>query len=159
MSEQSFYESESFEPSSLANDVISEDSAAQAFVEEHGRELRFCHSSGRWYRWNGQIWKQDETHKAFHWARQLAILVNGLANAASQAVSKASPSVIPSSPSPSHTGMRTHGCSGPRTEPLTCGLVNYDQAIQRNTSPRWFRLPPMDPIARDGNSFSMRPPA
>jgi putative DNA primase/helicase len=72
MSEQSFYESESFEPSSLANDVISEDSAAQAFVEEHGRELRFCHSSGRWYRWNGQIWKQDETHKAFHWARQLA---------------------------------------------------------------------------------------
>ncbi|MFZ0837049.1 MAG: hypothetical protein WAM77_06325, partial [Xanthobacteraceae bacterium] len=72
MSQSEYFDAQEFSPSALVNDILTEDSAAQAFVEGYGHELRFCHSSGRWYRWNGQIWKPDETHAAFHWARQLA---------------------------------------------------------------------------------------
>jgi putative DNA primase/helicase len=54
------------------NDIVTEDSAALQFVEEHGEQLRYCHSTGSWFRWNGQLWMRDETHLAFHWARELA---------------------------------------------------------------------------------------
>jgi D5-like protein/bifunctional DNA primase/polymerase-like protein len=59
-------------PAAGANDIVTEDSAAQQFVEDHGEELRFCHSHHTWFRWNGVYWAQDETGVAFHWARQLA---------------------------------------------------------------------------------------
>jgi putative DNA primase/helicase len=56
----------------LPNDIVTEDSAAQRFVELHGQDLRFCHSTGSWYRWNGVYWSKDQTGIAFHWARELA---------------------------------------------------------------------------------------
>jgi putative DNA primase/helicase len=56
----------------LPNDIVTEDSAAQRFVELHGQDLRFCHSAGCWYRWNGVYWSKDQTGIAFHWARELA---------------------------------------------------------------------------------------
>jgi putative DNA primase/helicase len=57
---------------SFSNDIVTEDSAAMQFVEMHGNDLRFCHSSGGWYRWNGMIWAKDQTGMAFQWARELA---------------------------------------------------------------------------------------
>jgi putative DNA primase/helicase len=54
------------------NDIVTEDSAAVQFVEQHGDELCFCHSTGSWFRWNGVLWVRDETGLAFHWARELA---------------------------------------------------------------------------------------
>lgn len=55
-----------------ANDIITEDSAALQFVEKYGKELRYCHSTGSWFRWNDRTWVRDNTHLAFHWARELA---------------------------------------------------------------------------------------
>jgi putative DNA primase/helicase len=56
----------------LPNDIVTEDSAAQQFVDLHGQGLRYCHSTGSWYRWNGVYWRKDQTGIAFHWARELA---------------------------------------------------------------------------------------
>jgi putative DNA primase/helicase len=56
----------------MPNDVISEDSAAQQFVELHGDTLRYCHSHGKWFRWNGFYWEINHTSLAFHFARELA---------------------------------------------------------------------------------------
>jgi putative DNA primase/helicase len=61
-----------FSSRQFANDIITEDSAALQFVELHVNDLRFCHSTGSWFRWNGTIWAQDKTGIAFHWARELA---------------------------------------------------------------------------------------
>jgi hypothetical protein len=55
-----------------ANDIITEDSAALQFVEEQGNVLRYCHSTGAWFRWDRNIWRKDEKHLAFHWAREMA---------------------------------------------------------------------------------------
>ena len=48
-----------------------EDAVALAFVAKHGRELRFCHHTGAWFRWTGSIWRKQETKLAFTWARQV----------------------------------------------------------------------------------------
>jgi putative DNA primase/helicase len=55
----------------LSNEAVSEDLAGLAFIEQHGRNLRFCHDSGCWYRWDGQIWREDKTRLAFQFAREL----------------------------------------------------------------------------------------
>jgi len=55
----------------LPNDIITEDSAAVEFVEKHGEHLRFCHSTGSWYNWNGVYWAKDQTTIVFQWAREL----------------------------------------------------------------------------------------
>jgi putative DNA primase/helicase len=68
MASAEFISSERFVP----NDIVTEDSAAQEFVERHGEDLRYCHSTGTWYRWNCVYWAQDRTLAAFHWARMLA---------------------------------------------------------------------------------------
>jgi putative DNA primase/helicase len=57
---------------SLPNEIVTEDSAARRFVERHGRDHRFCHSTGRWFRWNGFFWVKDETRLVFQLARELA---------------------------------------------------------------------------------------
>jgi putative DNA primase/helicase len=56
----------------LSNDIVTEDSAAQQFVELRGDDLKFCHTTDAWFRWNGMFWQKDETRLAFQWARQLA---------------------------------------------------------------------------------------
>ena len=60
------------EPPALSNDIVTEDSAAVRFVEMHGRDLRFCHTSGSWFRWRVTTWVKDRVGTAFHWARELA---------------------------------------------------------------------------------------
>lgn len=67
-----FEESERAKHKALANDVVTEDSAAVSFIEQHGRNIRFCHDTAAWFRWDGNIWRLDSTCLAYHWARQLA---------------------------------------------------------------------------------------
>jgi hypothetical protein len=45
----------------LSNDIITEDSAALTFVDQRGDVLRFCHSTGAWFKWNGVFWEKDDT--------------------------------------------------------------------------------------------------
>jgi putative DNA primase/helicase len=59
-------------PRGKPNDVVTEDSAARSFVERYGNDLRYCHSTGAWFRWNGRTWTRERTGLAFHFARELA---------------------------------------------------------------------------------------
>lgn len=56
----------------LANDVVTEDSAAVLFVERHGEDIRYCHTKGAWFRWDGVRWKIDETGITYQEAREIA---------------------------------------------------------------------------------------
>ncbi len=56
----------------LHNGIVTEDSAGIHFVDLHGDDLRFCHSSGAWYRWQDTHWVQDKVGVAFQYARKLA---------------------------------------------------------------------------------------
>jgi putative DNA primase/helicase len=56
----------------LQDDLVTEDSAAQEFVDLHENELRYDHNVGKWYRWNDNYWVRDDTVLAFHWSRELA---------------------------------------------------------------------------------------
>jgi putative DNA primase/helicase len=55
-----------------ANDIVTEDNAAQRFAELFEGKLRYCHDTGAWFRWTGSIWARDCTGLAFQWARELA---------------------------------------------------------------------------------------
>ncbi|UPT93524.1 hypothetical protein J4G48_0029705 [Bradyrhizobium barranii subsp. apii] len=54
------------------NDIVTEDNAAQQFVALNGDKLRYCHSHGKWFQWNGSYWEINHTNLAFHAARELA---------------------------------------------------------------------------------------
>ena len=60
------------EPSSFANDIVTEDSAALEFVRLHGTDVRYCHDTGSWFRWTGNFWAQDRTSVVYQWAREVA---------------------------------------------------------------------------------------
>jgi putative DNA primase/helicase len=60
------------EPGNLPNDIVTEDNAALEFVHRHCDELRYCHSTGAWFRWKVVYWEKDQTGIAFQWARELA---------------------------------------------------------------------------------------
>lgn len=59
-------------PTKRSNDIVTEDSAAQEFVDLHGANLRYCHTRAAWFHWDGVCWKQDGTGRAFDYARKLA---------------------------------------------------------------------------------------
>jgi hypothetical protein len=63
----------------LSNDIVTEDSAAQQFVDLHGAGLRYCHTRGSWFYWDGVCWKLDGTGRAFNFARKLARRLSGRA--------------------------------------------------------------------------------
>jgi len=52
------------------NDVISEDNAAQSFLEEYRGRLAYCGVEGTWLVWTGFQWKRDGTGLAYEWMRQ-----------------------------------------------------------------------------------------
>jgi len=52
--------------------VITEDAVASRFVDLFADKLRYCHSTGAWFEWNGVVWRRNETKLAFNWARVLA---------------------------------------------------------------------------------------
>jgi putative DNA primase/helicase len=51
---------------------VTEDAVARRFAEISADTLRYCHSTGAWFEWNGIVWRKNETQVAFHWARLLA---------------------------------------------------------------------------------------
>jgi len=48
---------------------LTEDGIALAFAERHRDELRYDHTRGKWYHWDGARWKLEDTELAFDWAR------------------------------------------------------------------------------------------
>jgi P4 family phage/plasmid primase-like protien len=58
-------------PPELGGFDLNEDGIALAFVEKHKDALRYCHSTGKWFWWDGTRWLKEETKLAFCWAREL----------------------------------------------------------------------------------------
>ncbi len=56
---------------------LSEDALALAFEARYADKLRFCHTSGSWFRWTGTRWEQERTQLAFTWAREICREVGG----------------------------------------------------------------------------------
>jgi putative DNA primase/helicase len=56
----------------VGSNIVTEDGAAQRFVEMYADKLRYCHTTGAWFEWDGISWKQDTKGLAFYWARKLA---------------------------------------------------------------------------------------
>src|SRR5690242_15519322 len=52
------------------NDIVSEDNAAQSFLEEYRGRLAYCSIEGNWLIWTGFQWKRDETGVAYELMRQ-----------------------------------------------------------------------------------------
>jgi putative DNA primase/helicase len=50
---------------------VSEDSVALMFAVLYENELRYDHTRGSWYRWDGSRWRIEETQLAFDYARNL----------------------------------------------------------------------------------------
>lgn len=45
---------------------------AQRFADQHGHNLRYCHSTGRWLIWNNATWREDTTEEVFRLAKETA---------------------------------------------------------------------------------------
>lgn len=43
---------------------------AERFAAQHGADVRFCHTWGKWLVWNGKYWEIDETNRIFQLAKQ-----------------------------------------------------------------------------------------
>jgi putative DNA primase/helicase len=56
----------------LSVGVLSEDSVALEFVNRYGNKVRFDHTSGAWFTWDGVTWRRDGKGLAFSWARALS---------------------------------------------------------------------------------------
>lgn len=52
--------------------ILTEDFAAQQFAERFAGRLRFCHTTGAWHGWDGNVWRRIRTKRVFHEARLLA---------------------------------------------------------------------------------------
>jgi putative DNA primase/helicase len=50
---------------------MSEDALADSFAEEHGKGWRYVARWGRWFRWGGDVWREDETEEVYNISRQL----------------------------------------------------------------------------------------
>ena len=68
----------------LANDIVTEQSAARQFADEHGDQFRYCRSTRQWFFWNGVIWIRDERGVAYHWAGQISSRLGEDQNAATR---------------------------------------------------------------------------
>ncbi len=55
----------------LTNEVVTEDFAAMKFIEKHGGDLRYCHTSGAWFVWSGNSWERDGVGVVYQYAREL----------------------------------------------------------------------------------------
>lgn len=53
-------------PNSKTNKPISQDSLAHTFIDKDGGTLRYDHTVGRWFRWNGFCWEKDQMGKTLH---------------------------------------------------------------------------------------------
>jgi putative DNA primase/helicase len=55
----------------MANDIVTEDSAALEFADLYRDKLRYCHDAGAWFEWFGTHWRLNRTGIAFTLAREL----------------------------------------------------------------------------------------
>jgi hypothetical protein len=55
-----------------ALDIITEDSCAQEFAAQYKTILRYDHHAGKWFIWDGTIWRRNDTCLAFQYARETA---------------------------------------------------------------------------------------
>jgi putative DNA primase/helicase len=53
-------------------DMLTQDSVAFHFVQQADGKIRYCHSQGIWYFWNGNFWQRDLRRRVFHGAREFA---------------------------------------------------------------------------------------
>lgn len=60
------------DPKPLGKYHLDEDGVIRAFTDRHKGELRFDHNAGRWFRFDGNYWRCEETKLAHHYARDLA---------------------------------------------------------------------------------------
>src|ERR1700678_3481047 len=51
--------------------AFSDDALAQRFADRHEGALRFIAAWGQWFRYNGKVWRQDDTLHAFDLARRI----------------------------------------------------------------------------------------
>lgn len=51
---------------------LDEEGVIRAFTAAHNDEMRFDHSAGCWFRFDGHSWRREATKLAHHYARQLA---------------------------------------------------------------------------------------
>lgn len=67
-----------FQPRPLSEDdidpgtPITEDLGARLFAARYQGKLAYCHDQGRWFQFDGAIWRGLHTPLAFHYARELA---------------------------------------------------------------------------------------
>ena len=54
------------------NEPLTEDRAALDFARLYSDRLRYCHTSGSWFEWDGQLWRRDLTGTALLYARELS---------------------------------------------------------------------------------------
>src|SRR6185312_10733999 len=52
--------------------LVTEGSVSDAFTAAHKATLRFDHTAGRWFVWDGIRWKREETRLAYRWAHAKA---------------------------------------------------------------------------------------
>lgn len=52
--------------------ALDEDGVIRAFTARHESELLFDHHVGRWFRFDGNVWRREETKLAHHYARDLS---------------------------------------------------------------------------------------
>ena len=52
--------------------ALDEDGVIRAFTARHDGELLFDHHVGRWFRFDGNVWRREETKLAHHYARDLS---------------------------------------------------------------------------------------
>lgn len=80
------------EPVTIDGFPLSEDGVAQAFAARFRQDLRFCHSTGRWFQWAGTHWRREETQLAFEWARETcrSMALRDPKSSAAKALAKAS---------------------------------------------------------------------
>lgn len=63
-------------PTNIGDFAMNEDGIALAFADRHKDELRFCHTVGKWFHWDGTRWKKEGTKLAFALAREICRDVN-----------------------------------------------------------------------------------
>ena len=100
-----------------------DDHIADVFAEEHRNDLRYVAAWGKWFEWNGRLWREEKTLRAFDLIRKTcrAQGIERAGMAKMVAPSKRSPAPTGGSPRPSSNGTPTRCCSTRRTASSTCG--------------------------------------
>jgi putative DNA primase/helicase len=52
--------------------IITQDGVATIFAKHYAERLRYCHSIGSWFEFDGFLWRRDEKNRAFEFVRQIA---------------------------------------------------------------------------------------